>query len=63
MLDEAWECPFFIASDFARANRHAVALAASLGWISNIKPDGLAYSPCWHLTHAGALALERRANP
>lgn len=61
VLQEAWDQPIYIASNFARQHRHEVALAASIGWISNVRPDGLSYSPCWHLTHAGALALESRA--
>lgn len=60
VLSQAWEQPIYIASNFARENRHEVALAASIGWISNITPDGQSYSPCWHLTFAGAHALETK---
>jgi hypothetical protein len=58
VLSQAWDAPIYIASNFAREHRHEVALAASIGWISNVKPDGLSYSPAWHLTASGALALE-----
>jgi len=58
ILDHAWEAPIYIASNFAREFKHEIALTASIGWISNIKPDGRSYSPCWHLTLAGAHALE-----
>ena len=61
VLLSAWDLPIYIASNFARAQRHAVALAASIGWISNIAPDGLDYSDRWHLTHSGAQALENHS--
>lgn len=57
VLEKAWDGPIWLASDFARAYKEQVALAASLGWISSIHPGGLGYSDRWHLTLAGFQAL------
>lgn len=46
-----------IQSDWARALAPEVALAASLGWVSNIDPDGLHYTKQWRITPAGLTAL------
>jgi len=60
VLFRAWEHPFSVSSNFARENALAVATAASLGWISNIRPDGLELSRKYHLTLAGAAVLQSK---
>jgi hypothetical protein len=49
--------------DWARALAPEVALAASLGWLSNIDPDGLHYSNKWRITPAGLTALIEIGRP
>lgn len=49
-----------LQGDFTRALSPEVALAASLGYISVIDTNGLAYRPKWHITNAGLSALENR---
>lgn len=61
ILSYAWDGPFFISSNFARENTIPIALAASLGWLSNIQPDGRAFSRKWHLTAEGLYAVRGRA--
>lgn len=56
-LQRAWESPFAIASNYAREAKHYVALGASLGYLSNITPDGLGYDNYWHITAEGEYAL------
>lgn len=58
VVEEAWRGPFAFASNFARARALGVALAASLGWISIVRPDGRTLSARWHLTASGLTALE-----
>lgn len=63
MLEVAWENPFALSSNFARSYTKMVALAASLGWLSSIRPDGHDYDTSWHLTAAGLTALEAHHQP
>lgn len=62
IVEEAWERPFHLASDLARAAAREVAFAASMGWIGNIHPDGRSFSRKWHLTPEGAMALRHRGH-
>lgn len=57
VLQYAWSHPFSASSNYARSNSIAVAFAASLGWISNIAPDGRTFSRHWHVTAEGLLVL------
>lgn len=57
VLLHAWRRPLALQSDFARQNSVGVALAASMGLLSSIKPDGTEYTTCWHVTAAGITAL------
>lgn len=58
VLERAWDQPFALASNFAREFPLGVALSASLGWISIVRPDGRAILPKYHITAAGVTALE-----
>lgn len=60
VVERAWTRPFSISSDFARANAIAVAIAASLGWITTITLDGRNFSRSWHVTVSGTLALQHK---
>jgi hypothetical protein len=46
-----------VQGDWARALAPEVALAASLGWLSNILPDRETYDNKWRITPAGLTAL------
>jgi hypothetical protein len=50
-----------VQSDFARAHSTELALAASMGWITTISPDGGSYGGRWRITAAGLTALEHNA--
>jgi hypothetical protein len=39
-----------------------VALAASIGWISNVSLDGLSFNRVWNITHEGVTALSQQEN-
>lgn len=58
VVDRAWSAPFYISSNYARANSIATAFAASMGWITNITPDGHGYTRQWHITKEGLVALQ-----
>lgn len=60
MLDRCWFDPPSIQSNFARERAPFIALAASLGWISIIAPDGLTLSRSWHVSHHGLVAYRNR---
>lgn len=60
VMERAWSRPFTISSDYARSNALAVAITASLGWITNIALNGLDLSRSWHLTMEGAMALRAK---
>lgn len=47
-----------VQGDHARLYAPEVALAASLGWLSNVAPDGASYSNKWRITASGLTALE-----
>lgn len=57
VLLHAWKRPISLQSDYARQNAMGVALAASMGLLSTIKPDGGGYTSYWHVTAAGITAL------
>lgn len=46
-----------VQGDHARLYAPEVALAASLGWLSNIATDGSSYGSKWHITASGLTAL------
>lgn len=56
----AWTSGVSIQGDFARTNAEDMALAASLGWISTVDPNGLAYRRQWRITVAGLSALHNK---
>lgn len=58
VLSHAWAAPIFLASNYAREHTVSVAFAASMGWLSNIAPDGMSYSRQWHITKEGLTALQ-----
>lgn len=60
VLTQAHECGIAVQSNFARAYSPEVALAASLGWVSTVTPDGQAYSRMWRITVAGLSALHNK---
>lgn len=49
-----------IQSNFARGAATEVALAASIGWITTVSPDGASHGARWRLTQAGLLAHHHR---
>lgn len=57
VLSLAHERFISVQSDWARALAPEVALAASLGWLSNIDPSGHQYTKQWRITPAGLTAL------
>jgi hypothetical protein len=57
VLNLAHERYISVSGDWARSLASEVALAASLGWLSNIAPDGQTYSNKWRITPAGLTAL------
>lgn len=61
LLELAWERGgLTVQSDWCRAMAVQVGLAASLGWLSTIAPDGRSYGPRWRLTAAGLQALSHK---
>lgn len=57
VLVAVWKRPLSLQSDYSRQNSLMVALAASMGLISTVKPDGSGYTAFWHLTTSGLTAL------
>jgi hypothetical protein len=62
MLSLVWECPVFVSSNAARSQEGSEVLAflASMGWVSNITPDGQNYTRRWHVTREGITALNTK---
>ena len=58
VLERAWIDPFYISSNFAREHSIETALAASMGWIGNITPDGHGFTRQWHITLEGLVVLQ-----
>lgn len=56
---EAYLSPYTTKSDYARGHANSVALAASLGWITTVLPDSLAYTNTWRVTPKGLARLAR----
>jgi hypothetical protein len=56
----AWEAGIAVSSNYAREHSAVVALAASLGWISNVALDGKTYLRHWNVTAEGVTALNHR---
>jgi len=55
---KAWASPFSVQSNYAREAAIEVALAASMGWITNIAPDGLSFTRQWHTTPEGLVSVQ-----
>ena len=49
-----------IQSNLARGAAIELALAASIGWITTVSPDGASHGARWRLTQAGLLAHHHR---
>lgn len=60
VVEQAWGQPFHLSSNYARQHTLAVAFAASMGWISNITPDGTGYRGQWHVTMEGLVAFRTK---
>lgn len=60
LLEHAYVEPIYISSNRAREDAIPLALAASLGWLSNIHPHGKSYGRTWHVTSAGYTMLAQR---
>lgn len=57
VLLQAWKRPISLQGDYARQNAVGLALAASMGLLSTIKPDGSDFGNHWHVTTSGLTAL------
>jgi hypothetical protein len=63
VLKHAWKYGgITLQSDYARSNALHLALAASMGWLSTIDPDGKSYRGQWRITTAGLTALQNKEN-
>lgn len=51
---------FSISSNLAREFAREVAMAASMGWITVIRPDGRRALKFWNITEAGLTAINRK---
>lgn len=60
VIDRAWYDPPSIQSNYSRERAQFIALAASLGWITIIAPDGLSLSRSWHVTFEGLTAYRNK---
>ena len=60
VLTVAHEGGISVQSNLARVFSIEVALAASLGWITSVDPNGQAYSRIWRITVAGLTALNNK---
>jgi hypothetical protein len=62
VVRQAWEVGIYVSSDGARVLAPYVALAASIGWISNVSLDGLSFNRVWNVTAEGVAALGHKEN-
>ncbi len=62
VLETAWQVGIAVSSNFARHYSAEVALAASLGWVSSISLDGLAYTRTFNITAEGVSAYQHWRN-
>lgn len=60
ILRACWKRPIKLQSDLARQYPVEVGLAASMGLISTLDPDGSNYNTTWRITAAGLSALEAK---
>lgn len=60
VLDRCWYHPPSIQSNYSRERAQFIALAASLGWVTIIAPDGYSLSRYWHVTHHGLVAYQNK---
>ena len=58
VLGSIWRHPPTLKSNFAREHCAAIAFLSSMGWVSNITPDGTSTVNTWHVTREGVQALE-----
>lgn len=63
VLDTAWTASISIASNYARAHLTTLALAASLGWVSTVHPDGQAFTREWRITASGLSYFQTLQDP
>ncbi len=49
---KAWTDPFSVKGQYSRDNAPEIAVAASLGYLSAMAPDGY-FAPRWHVTAKG----------
>lgn len=60
VLTRAYQAPFALQSGFARSSAFAIAVAASLGFItSQTSPRSTTFSNTWRITEAGLRHLEK----
>lgn len=62
VVRRAWEVGISVSSDGARSLSPYIALAASMGWISNVSLDGLSFNRVWNVTAEGVAAVTQREN-
>ncbi|GJE18778.1 hypothetical protein [Methylobacterium marchantiae] len=60
LLNLVQDYPLAVSSNLAREAAGTVALAASMGWISCVDPDGKGFSRRWRITPEGAFASRNR---
>lgn len=60
VIEQAHGHGFTCSSNYARQYAPYVALAASLGWISNVSSDGQSFLPIWNSTAEGVNALKHK---
>lgn len=60
VLHLAWEIGMATQGDWARKFHTEVALGASLGWLSNVTPEGDQYTNRWRTTVAGLTVLQNK---
>lgn len=63
VLDRAWTASISIASNYARAHLATLALAASLGWVSTVHPDGQEFTSAWRITASGLSYFQTLQDP
>jgi hypothetical protein len=63
VLERAHSGCIYLRSDHARSDAHLIALAASLGWITNIHINGTEFLPFWVITQEGLHAYTIKDDP
>ena len=62
VMDAVWTRPISVSSDPARLYACEFAFAASMGWVSNLAPDGLSFDRRWRVTPQGLYAMRHKGN-